>query len=269
MSAPVSPLLLERYELKYLVPLGLIEPISKHVSIYCEMDYYSKIADDHFYTINSLYLDSPRLHILQSKENAGASKFNLRIRSYGSNPRPPYFFEVKHKLHQFIKKKRVKVYREDWDRLLTGEEPFYEDSELVNQEYLGHFLNMVETYNAKPQILTQYRRKAYLSLIDNYARVTFDRDLRFQIQDNYNLTPNSQKMTHYDFPEIFGDACHNVILELKCERKIPIWFIDLIKTFELVKINFSKFGNAMQAAYGQNDDQLFLHHASNHSEVIS
>ncbi len=256
-SAPSSPLFLERYELKYFIPFEMVEPISRYISAYCEMDYYSKIAPDHFYIINSLYFDTPRLHILQSKVNSGFHKFNLRVRGYGEKPTTPVFFETKHNVGNFVKKKRAKVNREDWADLFIGHQSFYEDSETVNQKFLVHFMDMVEIYNAKPRILTQYRRKAYLSTIDEYARVTFDRDLRYQLEENYNVVPDDKKMCHYDHPTSFKNMRKNIVLELKCERKIPVWFLDLIQKFQLVELDFSKFNNGMRAAHEQNEKHFF------------
>ena len=259
MSAPTSPLFLERYELKYFIPFELVEPISRYVSAYCEMDYYSKIAPDNFYIINSLYFDTPRLHILQSKVNSGFHKFNLRVRGYGERPLAPVFFEAKHNVGSFVKKKRAKVNRENWPDLFIGHLPFYEDSETINQKFLIHFLDLAEIYNAKPRILTQYRRKAYLSVIDEYARVTFDRDLRYQLEENYNVIPDDKKMSHYDNPNSFKNMRKNIVLELKCERKIPVWFLDLIRKFQLVELDFSKFNQGMETAYGQEHKAFSLY----------
>ncbi|UXR64678.1 polyphosphate polymerase domain-containing protein [Bdellovibrio bacteriovorus] len=244
MSGPVSPLALERYELKYLIPLSLVGPISQYVERYCEMDYYSRISPDLFYTINSLYLDTPSLYIMRFKETANAFNFNMRIRSYGDSPRPPYFFEIKYKLRDFVRKKRAKIDTMDWvDIVEWGNIP--SDMEPGSLGNLEDFLFMKQTYNVGPVILTQYRRKAYLSVVDDYARVTFDRDLRFQEMDYWCVNPQEENLSHYDHPASFEEPGCNVILELKCEKKIPLWMVDLIRYFQLEQGSFSKFGNSM------------------------
>lgn len=253
-GTPVSPLALERYELKYLIPWELVEPISRYVEVYCDMDYYSELAADQFYTINSLYLDTPTLYLLRYKELAGAFNFNMRVRSYGKVPKPPYFFEIKYKLREFVRKKRAKVPTENWAEILEwGEIPA-----CVDQDSLGNlrdFLLMKMSYNVEPLILTQYRRKAYISRIDDYARVTFDRDLRYQEQLEWGVRPDETKLSHYDHPDSFEAPGQSVILELKCEKKIPLWMIDLIKKFELVAASFSKFGNST-ATHMENPEVL-------------
>ncbi|MNK19529.1 VTC domain protein [compost metagenome] len=250
MTGPISPLALERYELKYLIPLDLVAPISRFVEAYCDMDYYSQISPDQFYTINSLYLDTPSLYILRFKESANAFNFNMRIRSYGEFPQAPYFFEVKYKLRDFVRKKRAKVNCENWGELLEfGHPPDNLESDSLDN--FENFLFMKMTYNVGPVILTQYRRKAYISHVDDYARVTFDRDLRYQEMNEWCVKPDEKRLAHYDHPESFEEPGHNVILELKCEKKIPLWMLDLIRRFDLVGGSFSKFGNSMATHLGQ------------------
>lgn len=244
MSQQVSPLNLERYELKYLIKPEMIEPISRFVEAYCHMDYYSEVAEDHFYIINSLYLDTPNFFLLRYKETAGAFSFNMRVRSYGNGDKPPYFCEIKYKIRDFVHKHRAKISSEDWSEIMQYNE-IPENMDLVSKKNLENFLQVKLTYNVGPVILTQYRRKAYLSDIDNYARVTFDQDLRYQEMDQWLVCPQENELIHYDHPESFDLPEQSVVLELKCEKKIPLWMIDLIKRFELVRSSFSKYGNSM------------------------
>lgn len=249
MSQPVSPLALERYELKYLISVDMVEPISRYVEVYCDLDYFSQISQDLYYKINSLYLDSPSLFLLRSKESANAFSFNMRIRSYGDGSEPPYFFEIKYKLREFVRKRRAKVELSNWHEILESDQipEFIEGESLQNLE---NFLYMKMSYNVEPAILTQYRRKAYISRTDDYARVTFDRDLKFQEMYDWSVRPDDRDLSHYDIPELFENPGRNVILELKCEKKIPIWMLDLIRHFQLERGSFSKFGGSMSVLYG-------------------
>jgi SPX domain protein involved in polyphosphate accumulation len=244
----VSPLLLNRYELKYVIPYSLVEPISKFIEPYCDMDFYSKIAPDGFYTINSLYLDTPTLYLLRLKLAGIPNRFSLRVRSYGNEPKLPYYFECKQKVRGFTKKIRGRVEFENWQEILTDESllNFISPESKAN---VADFVQRSATYNVSPVILTQYRRRAFLSSVDSYARVTFDRDLRYQDETEYNVTPNERMLRHYDDPECFGVPMNNVVLELKCEQRIPRWMIDLIQRFELRHGTFSKYGYSMVRQY--------------------
>jgi VTC domain len=245
----VSPLILERYELKYLIPLDLVEPISQYAEMYCEMDYYSQIEPEHFYVINSLYFDSDDFKIFNYKQLSQSNRFNLRIRSYGSNPKPPYFFEVKKKSNDVVRKIRGKVFEPDLnlfiDQILEGEI----EADPKSQAAVNEFLYWNYRFQAQPKVLTQYRRKAYISTVDDYARVTFDRDLRYHHETNWNVIPNEQYLQHYDHALAFKDTQSFVILELKSTTKVPMWMIDMIKYFNLYRQSISKFENAMLSDY--------------------
>ncbi|WP_081111740.1 polyphosphate polymerase domain-containing protein [Bdellovibrio bacteriovorus] len=244
---PVSPLVLERYELKYLIPFSMVEPISRYVESFCDLDYYSQISHDGFYTINSLYFETPSFYFLRHKDNQ-TGRYSLRVRSYGDQPKAPYYFETKEKIGDFSKKRRGKVPIENWGEIITDpSKPQSFDPE--EDTHLQYFLGLTRTYGANPTILTQYRRKAYISNIDDYARVTFDRFMRYREETEYNVNPAAAPMLNYDHPGAFGQPGMNVVLELKCERKIPVWIVDLIRRFNLVRGGFSKFEGSMKECF--------------------
>lgn len=241
----VSPLLLQRYELKYMIPFELVGPISTFIENHCEMDYYSQISRDHFYIINSLYFDTPNFEFFKRKEAAVQPSWSMRVRSYGANPKPPVFSELKLKINDFSNKMRAKIYCDNWAHVLeSGEIPT--DIDGKSRSYLENFIWHMNAYGAGPKILTQYRRKAYLSVIDQYARVTFDRDMRYQLEEGFNVTPYERAMCHYDTEDIFPHPSENVVLELKCEKRVPIWMLQLIKKFDLTRSGFSKYRNAIK-----------------------
>lgn len=243
---PISPLNLDRYEIKYLIPMDLVKPISEYVEQFCQMDYYSQISTDHFYVINSLYLDNLSNYVLRKQQNAEHAFSCFRIRSYGADPKPPYYLESKQKIGDFCKKRRGKIPFENLEQFIADPTsiPGFDPSSDTN---VCGFLEKHTTLGLEPKILTQYRRKAYLSNVDNYARVTFDRDLRFMEETRYNVKPVESLMNHYDQPEVFDwyGSGANVVLEMKSERKIPIWMVELVRRFNLNRDNFSKYRNSM------------------------
>ena len=247
-QAGVSPLFFERYEIKYLIPYRLVDPISEYVKAYCDQDYYSQISPDSFYTINSLYLDSPVLTFYHNKDGVVPKRFNMRIRSYGEDPKPPYFFEVKEKTADFVKKLRAKVKTSDIQSVFEGtNKP--EDIDMASKKNLDSFLSMAQLYNVEPKVLTQYRRRAFLSNVEDYVRITFDVDLKCKEENTFNLWPHPREMLSYDSSLIFDEGITGesmAILELKCESRVPLWFLDLIRVFELERGSFSKYGNSME-----------------------
>lgn len=75
--------------------------------------------------------------------------------------------------------------------------------------------------------------------------MTFDKDLRFDRRSAYDISPVEESLSHYDNPMNF-DEDKNVILELKCTTQVPVWFMDLIRTFNLTRMSFSKYAIAAQ-----------------------
>ncbi|MBI9093003.1 MAG: polyphosphate polymerase domain-containing protein [Desulfobacterium sp.] len=221
----------------------MMDPISEFASVYCSPDKYALDAANGFYRVNSIYLDSPAYLFLRRRLEGVQNRFNMRIRSYGDHPDLPYFLEIKQKTGGVVRKYRVPVTDKDWYRIYT--EPGFEEkrdhggvTENINKKL---FERMVYTYNATPKILTQYLRKAWISDVDDYARLTFDVDLRFRQETGYRPVPNQGEMVSCDHTLAFDPGCA-VILELKCyTSRVPLWMIDLIRFFNLERRSFSKY----------------------------
>ena len=236
------PALLERYELKYQIPATLIDPISDYLSIYCSTDQYSEKSEDGFYTINSLYFDTPRLLFLRNRIEGSENRFNMRVRSYDSISGMPCFFEIKQKRDGIVRKFRTAVSDENWPNLFeaAGRGP---DSIRCGEErsHIELFYRTACSYRATPKVLSRYRRKAYISDVDEYARATFDRDLSFQAEEGYTIVPDESRMMDCCRETVFDPGC-GIILELKCHAAlIPQWMLDLIRYFNLRRIGFSKY----------------------------
>ncbi len=233
---------IDRYELKYTIPEEMVEPIIQTISACCFPDKYTEHSDDGYYTVNSLYFDTPDFQFLQNRLEQTEDRFNMRIRSYGNGLERPYFLEIKQKKAGLVRKLRNKVEDNDWQQMF------------IDPDYCQHlgkpkrelFLRLAYSYLATPKVLTQYRRRAYISEINEYARVTFDKELRYQAEDSYNLVPNERLMIPFDDLTLFDPGC-DMILELKCySSKVPTWMIDLIKTFNLKRRSFSKYTSSVK-----------------------
>lgn len=248
----VAPLLMERYELKYTIPPSLIRPIADFVAAYCSKDPYSQTSTTGFYRVNNLYLDSPGYLFMRMRREGAANRFNMRIRSYGAPPELPYFLEIKQKWNKVVRKYRARVTDPDWYRAYTQPgyqswEPDTDAREILNRK---RFERMIYTYNAEPKIFTQYRRLAWVSEVDPYARVTFDVNLRYMEAHGYHPVPREEDLISCDSETCFDPGC-SVILELKCHASaVPSWMLDLVRRFELRQRSFSKYLNASQARFG-------------------
>jgi len=237
-SPDVLPVL-ERYELKFVIPADMIEPISRFAAAYCSLDSYSAKSPDGFYRVNNLYFDTPHYRFLRNRLDGSENRFNMRVRTYSDSNPLPCFFEIKQKKVNIIRKYRARVTAEDWPRLLEG--PPDEAPALPADGNRDLFVETAQRFMAAPAVLSQYLRRAYVSDHNAYARITFDTDLRYQSPEGYSLVPDEGCMTPLDNETIFDDGC-SVVLELKCyTTQVPLWMIDLICRFDLRRRSFSKY----------------------------
>jgi len=255
----------ERYELKYMIPREMVEPITRFISPYCTMDAHSDNAKEHFYAVNSLYFDTRGREFLNQRLHGRESRFNMRARAYGNGDEPPYFLEIKHKTGTCVKKYRTTLAEGEWPRILA--DPSYRcghDDEPTQRRNKELFLRLATSYAIEPKILTSYRRRAFFSTVNDYARVTMDIGLRYQLEETLNLQPGAHSV-NYDNQTIFSNNEHHfasedygpgrVILELKCNvGQPPTWMLDLIVAFELKQVGFSKYVNSTLVAHIDNGE---------------
>jgi hypothetical protein len=254
MSAPhaAPPRIPDRYELKYTIADSLVEPIARWIQPYCEQDRYSRLAPDGFYTINSLFLDTRGARLLRMRLVDEPYRVTLRVRSYTEQPGFPYFLEVKRRWGDAIRKARATIGAAEWDVLVRGGLGALARA-LVSSGAEGarDFFDAAQTWDVRPWVMNQYRRMAFFSRIDEYARVTFDRDLRYAASPTYRMDPSHIGLAACGrFARL--DPGAGCVLELKCDAgRVPLWMHELIRTFGLRRRGFSKFGCAMNAVIAQ------------------
>jgi SPX domain protein involved in polyphosphate accumulation len=248
------PSVLERFESKYTIPCSMIDEISAFIAPYCSLDKYSEKSPTLFYRINSLYFDTPYFLFLRQRLRKVEKRFNMRIRSYGDHPTMPYFFEIKQRRGDIIKKYRSKLSSGSIEEILHAPNPVhFDDDEEIQFENRALFHRTVHYYNARPVVLVQYLRKAYVADYEDYARVTFDIGLRYMAPSDYNPIPREESMVPADIQGRFDSGC-NIVLELKCYTSfVPLWMVDLVRTFDLKRRSFSKYANCVQPLLGRYD----------------
>lgn len=238
--------LLERFELKYHIPVSLADEIGEFIRPYCEEDYYSKITPGGFYWITNLYLDSPRWTFLSWKKARKLDRFNMRVRTYGEHPENDgtFHFEVKRKIAKISYKSRGTIKGVNPSFVWNHPESEWPCKSQKDFEYVRKFVANTHLYGAAPRLLTQYKRRAWFGLNEEYSRVTIDVGMRFREENGFDYTVNPQEMCSTNLPRFFERDC-NAVLELKCPAlQVPYWMLDLIRHFNLKHGAFSKFGNA-------------------------
>jgi len=262
MSIKTSlPPVIERHELKYTIPMSYVDPITDFLLIYCDLDHYSAISDSNYYQVNSLYFDTRSLEFLKQRLFGKNGRFNIRARCYGNGESGPYFLEIKRKEGFSGVKYRATADQNEWPAILT--DPAFRISasdSIREQRNKALFSRIALSYAIEPKIFTQYQRRAFVSTVDEYARVTLDTNMRYRQQSHYSMVADDQ-MTNYDNETIYAYNCQSeaaVILELKCNiGSVPTWMLDLIATFNLKQQGFSKYANSSLVSYF--DDGVFYY----------
>jgi hypothetical protein len=209
------------------------------------MDRFAAREPDGCYTITSLYLDSRSLKTYWDKLGDAPDRFKLRIRTYGRFADGPVRFEIKRRINEVSRKTSVAVPRAVWPLLLAGRPnagPEFAEAEAAG---LRDFARLVAQLSASPKMLIRYERQAFVSRIDRYVRISFDKRMRCQTPRGFDLRGGASGWKHIDDLASVDDAARRVILELKFMAPAPVWLSDLVRRFDLVRRGYSKYCSAI------------------------
>jgi hypothetical protein len=234
----------ERLELKYLIDELTVERIREQIKPYCRPDSHSRrYAADRpgrvGYPIHSLYLDSPCLAFHQAKVRGDPDRIKLRVRTYSQTS--PATLEIKRRESEVIDKTRAVIDRRWVEDAARGFFPPCLAGDLQSR-FLRHFARTAAKWGAGPTLSVYYEREAYESLVDAYARITFDRHIRVRRTSDWELCPGDDDWHSFDDYWRSDHPTLPVVLEIKCETSsMPIWAIDVIRRNELYQSSFSKY----------------------------
>ncbi|MFT7580862.1 MAG: hypothetical protein ACI9MR_002536 [Myxococcota bacterium] len=239
-----SPALIERREFKYLIDAATADRIREALRPFCVQDPFSAQAPNGRYQISSLYLDTPGLTLHKANEQELLDRYKLRVRYYPDNPVSPVFFEVKGRHHDAIAKTRGRV-GSDWAELLS--DPFVAAERVTHDPAVERFVTRVHTLQAVPIVLVQYQREAWTSLIDDYARITFDTVVESQPARSWSFERTQDRWRANDDPQTqSSDRGSAIVLELKFTRDVPSWLMAMVQRLNLSRRSFSKYGTSIE-----------------------
>jgi len=234
---------LARHELKYAVRPDLLEAIRAFIRPYCSVDPHAGTAKRGFYTIDSLYFDSDDYRCYRDTRMHAPVRAKLRVRTYPDKPGSIVKLEVKNRIRDLIIKSSTVVPGEDWPRWIFSRDRSRAPDDSTRPA-LDEFLAMMQALRARPKMLVRYQRLAFFGTIDDYARVTFDRNMLSQPMRHYELEGWPNAWMPMDDPGSMR-APSGLIMELKFRRRAPLWMADLVRRFGLVRQGYSKYGCAV------------------------
>ncbi len=232
---------LERLELKYLVDERTAARIRTDIAPYCRPDRHfeaARAAGHVGYPITSLYLDSPGLAFHRAKERGDAERVKLRVRTYDAASAA--VLEIKRRSSDVIDKCRARIDRKRVEGVAHGD-PLGPAEDSDTRRSADAFASLALSHGAEPSLRVRYLREAYVSEVDDYARITFDRHIEAQRASTWALDSGHDRWAAFDEhwrPETGGA---HVVLEIKCHCVVPGWVIDLIQRHRLRRTSFSKY----------------------------
>jgi hypothetical protein len=231
----------ERLELKYLIDEIAATRIRRDLSPYCEIDPHSQrvasgASTQIGYRISSLYLDTPSLAFHRAKERGDAERVKLRVRTYEGSGHAT--LEIKRRHADVIRKTRAQVARGELREAAAGSCPAADPE---SQRILREFGRVAASSGAAPTLTVRYRREAWISVVDPYARVTMDRGIRARRTPSWDLDPDERDWSAFDAHWRTDHRTDPVVLEIKCQTLVPGWIEELICRNELGRTSFSKY----------------------------
>jgi hypothetical protein len=228
-----------RFELKYLLTELKAAQVEQYIRSFMRLDKYSKRHRSGYYPIVSLYMDSEDIRLCRETLTGIKNRFKLRIRSYTDDTEYPRFVEIKRRLNSIIIKSRATVPDCDIPALLAGQTVPMR-SETISFDTIKQFQLYMNVIHARPMILVRYMRIAYEDDYHNRLRVTFDRELA------YNVTKLPQVSFGNTGWQSYLSLSGLVILEIKFTGHYPIWLNRMTKILDIRQVSISKYASSMQ-----------------------
>ncbi len=226
-----------RFEIKYRIPPGLAEEISRHLGRYMSADENGE-GGSASYPVHSLYLDSPNFRLFRDTEEGAFSRFKLRARCYNFQPVRSFFLEVKARRGEAMTKSRAGATIDETRDLLAGGGTDRTDDAMRN------FLTSRDNLRARPAVWITYDRAAYVGGERSLVRITFDSAIRVGLPTADLAEPERW----YGLPEVKG----LVVLEIKYTGSYPAWVAETVRRFNLTRSSMSKYRQGVDVLISRN-----------------
>ncbi|MBN1998349.1 polyphosphate polymerase domain-containing protein [candidate division KSB1 bacterium] len=243
---------IRRYELKYTITEEQAVGIREYIKNFCTLD--SHVPDgENSYIVNNLYFDTPDLLFYYDTKFRKVTRYKSRARFYGLQASDRIWPEVKYRRASVIWKHRYSVPIDQWPKIFSPRESDHKQPHF--KEQLDSFDDLIYWYGAQPKLHVRYVREPYVTDLEEYGRITFDRELCYRAtRDSIDLAYREEDMIYYDDPATAMCEFAPVILEIKVERLVPVWAVELIRKFNLIQRGFSKYCYGIDYILGYCED---------------
>ncbi|MGN0159945.1 MAG: polyphosphate polymerase domain-containing protein [Lachnospiraceae bacterium] len=246
-------MIFKRYELKFLLNKAQLDKIKEAMKDHMAADKHGKN------TIYSLYYDTPDYRLIRHSIEAPIYKEKLRLRSYGTaTPDMPVFVELKKKYESIVYKRRIGMSEKEASAYLSDKSSeinkLPKKSTSFSDEQITKEIDYCFTMYPElaPRVLLTYEREAFYGKEDHEFRMTFDSNILWRDYDLSLCKP------------VYGTPIlkpGQTLMEIKVSHAIPMWLVKTLSENHIYKTSFSKYGNAYQAIYKNQQNGGNYHYA--------
>lgn len=248
----MAPPLLQRYEIKYVIPETRVAAVREFFAPYMRPDPFSERVNGS-YAISSLYLDTPDRRLARETTTGVKQRFKMRIRAYDDGALSKVFCEVKHRDGAVIRKTRVGVPRQAVDAILDRSWDLDQLPRKKDRLSLADFQSRVLRWRVRPVMLVRYDREAYESNAGAPVRITFDRHLRRLSAVGGGVpvdsVPWDDVRWHHDPTAL--------VLEVKFSGDAPSWIQQMVRNLEVRQRGHGKYVLCVGVSKGSNRATAF------------
>lgn len=244
LRAPGKLHAFNRYELKYLVPVGQLDELREELTERMVRDPH---AGPQGYPVWSVYYDTPALRFYWEKIEGLKFRRKLRIRRYGDidgdiTDDSPVSVEIKQRVNRVTQKRRVMLpysaAMDLCDRRMHVQVPGSTSTD-ADQAFVNEVLDLITRLDLRATAITGYLREPYFGTDSDLGlRVTFDHRVRGRDRD-FDLRREAEN--RYIIPASMS------VLEIKVNERAPYWITDMTARHGLQIQRISKYCQSVEA----------------------
>ena len=219
-----------RHEIKYLVSERDRSRLQRYVARHTDRDAHAN--SEGVYTVRSIYLDTSRGAMYETKLEGVRKRLKVRVRGYNDvDLSSTVTLELKEKHGSVSRKRRARTTLQEAIRWL-GEGPNGMPFAESDFEAARRFRYFTRRHALKPVVLVAYEREPFVGLHDPTLRVTFDRSLRGRFTSRLDRLGAEAPAYVYD---------RHFILEVKFDYHYPTWLKPALAELGVQKKALSKY----------------------------
>ncbi len=232
--------------MKYYLHPSQVPELRAFVQPFCRPDPHAR-GEPPIYTNTTVQLDTPDLAFYRAREGDAFNRFKLRVRAYRFDDADPVTCEVKRKLGLNVMKRRARIpfFRFGPDLFVPGAEPPPCATASEARDF-AEFTRLLRQTWARPVCLIRYQREAWCGRDADYARVTFDTRIEYQMTRSWTAWGREGIWRPCDVDCLMGNGYSGVVLELKTVGEIPLWMQECVCRFGLTRQAVCKYALAIE-----------------------